>query len=134
MKGFAITLDATVAISVIMFAMIIIASQSHNPRAPEGVYLKQLTMDTVTVLQKTGRLDYAIEGNTTLMQDVIEATPNLACIEITIIDDKGYVITNAIKNDCNETFGLDVQTTASPIIYENSRYIIKSESWLRKEP
>ena len=134
MRGFAITLDAVVAISFFLFAMIIIMSQIYQPRAPGGVYLKQLTLDTLTVLEKTGRIGQAIDGNTSSIQEIVEATPKLACMSVSIINITGDVVAGTVKGDCTETIGLDVQTTARPVLYQGNRYVVKSESWFRKEP
>jgi hypothetical protein len=134
MKGFAISLDAVVALSFFLFAMILIASQGYQPRAPGGVYLKQLTLDTMTVLEKTGRTDQALAGNASAIQEVLEATPNLACMELTIMDAKGDAVATAIKGDCAENAGLDMQTAAKPLLYQGGRYVMKSKSWFRKEP
>ncbi|VVC02930.1 Uncharacterised protein [Candidatus Bilamarchaeum dharawalense] len=134
MKGFIINLDAAVAVSFILFAMIIIASQSYNPRAPTGIYLKQLTLDTITVLEKTGRLEQALDGNSSALNEVVEATPKLACISLTVSDIKGNVMTTTTKSDCTDHSDLNIQVTARPIIYNGTSYVITSESWLRKEP
>jgi hypothetical protein len=134
MKGFAITLDAAVAISFFFFAIIIIMSQTYQPRAPGGVYLKQLTMDTLTVLEKTGGIGQAIEGDPTGIQAIVEATPTLACMDISITNATGDVVAGVVKADCTETIGLDLQVTTRPVLYQGSRYVIRSESWFRKEP
>lgn len=134
MKGFVISLDAVIALSFIFFAMIIITSQSYQPKAPGSIYLKQLTLDTITVLSKTGRMDQAIGGNNSAIQEIVEATPKLACINIFIIDNTGGIVATTIKSDCNETTNQDIQTTASPVLYQSGRYIVKSEAWFREEP
>lgn len=133
MKGFTISLDAVIALSFVLFAMMIIANQSYYPKTPGEVYLKQLTLDVVTVLEKTGRIDSAIAGNSSAIQEVLEATPILACIEIMIIDTNGLAISNVTKSDCTDVTDQSIQTTASLAFYQNNRYIVKSESWLRKE-
>ncbi|MFH1521026.1 MAG: hypothetical protein ABID61_05255 [Candidatus Micrarchaeota archaeon] len=133
MKGFAISLDAVIALSFVLFAMMIIATQSYYPKAPGEIYLKQLTLDVVTVLEKTGRMNQAIDGNSSAIQELLETTPKLACIEITIVDTNEIIVSNITKSDCTETTDLDIQITASPLLYKNNNYIIKSETWLRKE-
>lgn len=133
MKGFVITFDAVIALSFVLFAMMIIANQSYYPKTAGEIYLKQLTLDVITVLEKTGRIDQAIAGNSSAIQEVLEATPKLACIGITIIDTNGIIVSNITKSDCTETADLNIQTTASPALYQNNKYIIKSEAWLRKE-
>ncbi|MBU1020005.1 MAG: hypothetical protein KJ847_02225 [Firmicutes bacterium] len=114
--------------------MIIIAGQTYQPRAPGGIYLKQLNLDVITVLEKTGRIENALDGNDSSIQEILEATPTLACMEISVLNDADEVIINAIKSDCNETTDLDIQTSARPVIYQDDMYIIKSWSWFRKEP
>ncbi len=134
MKGFAITLDAVVALTFFMFAMMIISAQSYQPIAPGEVYLKQLTLDTLTVLEKTGGIGQALGGNATAAHQLIEATPKLACMQVSFINSTEDVVTAVVKNGCTETSGLDIQTAARPVLYNGSKYIIKSESWFRKEP
>ncbi len=134
MKGFIINLDAVIALSFVLFVMILIGSQSYNPRAPGSIYLKQLTLDTITVLEKTGRIDQAIGGNTSAVQEIVEATPKLACMDVSILNSTESTIAVIVKSDCTETAGLDIQTVTRPVLYQGSKYIIKTESWFRKEP
>ncbi len=134
MRGFIINLDAVIALSFVLFVMILIGSQSYNPRTPGGIYLKQLTMDTLTVLEKTNRINQAIGGNTSAIQEIVEATPKLACMDISILNSTEGVVAVVVKSDCTETAGLDIQTVARPVLYQGNQYIIKTESWFRKEP
>jgi len=133
MKGFVITLDSLISISFLIFALIIIASQSQMPRAPDGIYLKQLTLDTMTVLEKTGRIDDVLGGDIGAAQEIIEATPYLACMEVSLLNISGDAVTTITKSDCNETTGLDMQITSKPVLYQGDIYMIKSKSWFKKE-
>jgi hypothetical protein len=133
MKGFVITLDAVVAISFFLFAMIIIMSQVYQPRSPGQIYLKMLTLDTISVLEKTGRVDQALSGNTSALQDMIEATPKLACMDIYIYNSTGDLVAGAMKSDCEATTGIDMQVVARPERFNEGDFIIKAESWSRKE-
>jgi len=134
MKGFAITLDAVVAMSFVLFAMMIITTQTYQPRAPGGIYLKQLTLDALTVMEKTGAVDKALDNNASAIQTIVEATPKLACMSISILNASGNMTASVVKSDCAETAGLDMQVSARPVLYQGSMYMIKSESWFRKEP
>lgn len=134
MKGFAITLDAVAALAFFMLAMVIISAQAYHPKTPGGIYLKQLTLDTMTVLEKTGRVERALDGNTSAMDDVIGALPVLACTRLSIINSSQDVVLSAEKANCSETAGLDMQTAARPLLYRGTMYVMKSESWFRKEP
>ena len=133
MKGFAVTLDSVVAVSFFFFALVLIATQTYEPRAPGGVYLKQLTLDVLSVMEKTGRMGQAIEGNTSSMQGILEATPNLACFSISILNSTGDTMLSAEKSGCNNSAELDLQVTTRPLYYKGEKYIARTESWFRKE-
>ena len=133
MKGFAATLDSVVAISFLFFALALIATQTYEPRAPGSVYLKQLTLDTLTVLEKTGRLGSAIDGNTSAIPEILEATPSLSCMSVSILDSTGETFTAFTKIGCNDSQGLDIQSATLPIAHGGEYYIVRSESWFRKE-
>jgi len=134
MKGFAITLDAVVALAFFLFAVMIIGTQTYPPVNPGAIYLKQLTLDTLTVLEKTGRISQALDGNATSIQQVLEATPKLACMNLSIIDNQGNALISSVKSDCNVTARLDIQVTERPLLYQGGMYVIKTQSWFRAEP
>jgi len=134
MRGFAITLDALVAISFFMVAILLIASQGYQPVAPGGVYMKQLSLDVLTVLEKSGGMEQAIIGNTSAVQEMLEATPVSACMGVTIMDAAGDVVITVVKSGCTETAGLDMQAATKPVLHQGSMYLARSQSWFRKEP
>jgi hypothetical protein len=131
MKGFSISLDSVIALAFVMLAVIIIATQIYNPRTPDRIYLKELTIDTATVLDKTGAIDSMIDGNLTEARGILEATPTLACMNINVVNATGKLVATASKSGCNLENDLDLQITMTPFIYEYSRYTIKIESWFR---
>jgi hypothetical protein len=134
MKGVVITLDSLFALSVFVFVMILIAGQAYTARAPGTIYLKQLTLDTITVLEKTGRVDAALGNDTDAMQDVLEATPDAACIRVSLINASDNVVAAAARADCTDNLGLDLQVASMPVMHRGSEYILRAESWFRKEP
>src|SRR5208283_2209699 len=131
MKGFVITLDAVIAISFFLLAIIIITSQLYQPRSPNDLYLKELTLDTITVLVKTGGIDQAIEGNISSVQEVLQATPDLACMGITIYNSTGDVVASTVKSGCNYTVGLDMQAAAASERFNQENFMVQSESWFK---
>jgi len=133
MKGFAATLDSVVAVAFMFFALALIATQTYEPRAPGSIYLKQLTLDTLTVLEKTGRLEAAIDGNTSSVPEILEATPSLSCISISILNSTGETYASFTKGGCGDSLGLDIQAATLPIAHNGEYYIARSESWFRKE-
>lgn len=134
MKGLAVTLDAVVAITFFLLVLAVITAQAYQPRAPGSIYLKQVTLDVLTVLEKTGRIDMALYGNLSAMQEVVEATPELACMRISVINSTGDVVVSSLKGGCTESAGLDMQVASRPAIYLDGKYVVRAESWFRKEP
>jgi hypothetical protein len=131
MKGFIITIDAIAAFFILLVATVWITSYSFQPVAPRGVYLKQVTLDTLTVLEKTGRMDLAVEGNSSSVQDILQATPELVCIQMTIVNEHGEDVATITKANCG-TYGRELQTAARSFIHNGRPYMVKSESWYRK--
>lgn len=135
MKAFVITLDAIMALSFFLIVMVVLSSQTFQPRSPGNVYLKQLSLDTITVLEKTGRIHGALYGNETAnaMQDIIEATPEMACIDIEIYNSSNSLVASALRSDCFDNEGLDLQIAMRPIAFRGQYYIIITESWFKKQ-
>jgi hypothetical protein len=131
MRGFVITFDAAVAVLFIFVAAAFLFSQSFEPNAPRGVYLKQLTLDALTVMEKTGRLDRAIDGNSTAVLEVMGATPDLACMQITIGDSVGNTVATITKVNCGEV-GRELQTAAMPMVHNGNSYMVRAQSWYKK--
>ena len=133
MRGFVISIDALVAVSFFMLAMIVISSQSYQPGVPSGIYLKHLSMDIVTVLEKTGRMGTAIDGNLTGLHEIIERMPRAACMQVSITNSSDGTEASALRTGCTSTAGLDIQVVVRPLQYNGSSYVVRAESWFRKE-
>jgi hypothetical protein len=131
MKGFAITLDAVIALTFFLLAMLVVSTQTYQPTSPNEIYLKELTLDTLTVLEKTGDLDQALGGNTVPAYQLVESTPELACIQVSITNPAQSVVATLVKGGCNDTIGLDIQAASMPLLYDGSEYVATSESWFR---
>jgi hypothetical protein len=133
MRGFLITLDSSVAFLFVLVALIIIASQSINPHLPGNIYLKQLSMDLIKVLEKTGGFEDALLGNSSKVTQVLEATPSLSCFEIQLINSTGTTLQSHTKSNCGNKTGADIEITTTLTYMQNKYYIIREESWQRRE-
>jgi len=132
-RGIAISMDSLVAISFFMFVMVLIAGQAYQPRSPGSMYLKMLTLDLMSVAEKSGRMDTALAGNGSAMDELVASTPTLACISIRVLDNTEEEVAAFLRSDCNESEGLDIQVATRPYLYHGSGYLIRAESWFRKE-
>jgi hypothetical protein len=134
MRGFAITLDSIVALTFVLFAMVIISTENYQPTAPGEIYLKEVTLDALTVLEKTGGIPPLLNGNTTPAYQLVEAMPGSMCMEVSVVNSYGAVVAEIAKSGCNNSEGLDIQTVAMPMMYNGSQYVVTSESWFTEAP
>ncbi len=131
MKGFVITLDSLAALSLVFIAAFLLLSQPFQPDASRSIYLKQLSLDALTVLEKGGQLGQAVEGNSTAVRVVLESMPDFACMQLSISDRHGDAVVTMVKKDCGEV-GSELQTTAKPLVHKGDVYMAKIQSWSRK--
>ncbi len=132
MKAFVITMDALVAISVLFIALLVLSTMTFHPYAPRGVYLKQLTLDTLTLMDKTGKLGPAVEGNSAGIRRLLDATPELVCMQVSITDSNDEVIATIPKNNCGET-GRELQVATRRFLYSGEPHNVRAQSWYRRE-
>lgn len=133
MKGFAITLDALLALSLIFFALIFISTQTFQPYAPRGTYLKQVSLDTLAVLEKTGRLGAAIDGDGASAREMVQATPENVCMQVSVTDGAGNALFTISKAGCYG-FGSELQSAVVPFAYNGGNYLAEAKAWHRKVP
>jgi hypothetical protein len=132
MRAFVITVDALVALSFIIIAIVLISTQTFQPNAPRGIYLKQLTLDVLTVLEENMLFSQALEGNSSAMHNILQHTPDLACMQIEIYDSSGDSIATISKAGCGE-YGRELQTAVKPFIHDGGRFTARAKAWYKKE-
>lgn len=131
MRGFVITLDAMIAIVFIFMAALILYTQTFYTYAPRGVYLKQITLDALTIIEKTGAIGTAIGGDSSEVREVIRTAPQHVCIQVTINDASGEQVAAILRGGCSE-HGKEVQVAVRPVVYEGESYSVIAHSWYRK--
>ena len=99
-RGFVITLDAIAALSLLLLSLYFVQSTSFNPVMLKGTALKQLSLDTMTVLEKSGRLSDVFYLNGTSASEVLQATPEQVCMELTVAEENGSVVAVIGKPGC----------------------------------
>ncbi len=131
MKAFVITMDSLAALSLVFIAAFLLLSQTFQPDASRSIYLKRLSLDVLTVLEKGGQLGQAVEGNSTAVRVVLEAMPDFACMQLSLVDEQGDTVATMVKKDCGEV-GLELQTTTKPLVHKGDVYMATLQSWSRK--
>jgi len=131
MKAFVMTMDAMVAVSFMLTAMIMLSAMSLEPSAPRGAYMKEMTLDLLSVIEKSGTLGNLMDGNSTGIRSLLEATPDQVCMSVYIANSTGQTIAVIPKNGCG-ALGSEVQVASRHFVYYGQLYMLKAESW-RKE-
>jgi hypothetical protein len=131
-KGFVITLDAIAALSFMLLSLYFIQSTSFNPVILKGTALKQLSLDTLSVLEKTERLGLVIDGNSTAAREILLATPEAVCMQLAITAENGTVIATIDKPACGG-IGTEVQISYGLFRAEDELYQTTLRSWYKQE-
>ncbi len=131
MKAFIISLDSLVAVSVMFLMLYLMFSQDFHPAAPRGVYLKQLSLDALSVLEKSGRLSQMVAGNSTAVREILGAAPQSVCMQVSLADEAGAPLAAAIRPGCGEV-GPERQTAATVLSYGGDLYLVRMDSWYKE--
>ncbi|MBI5046575.1 hypothetical protein HZC07_02485 [Candidatus Micrarchaeota archaeon] len=130
-KGFVITLDGTAALLIIFIALLLVYTQNFQLNAPRGIYLKQISLDVLDTLEKSGRIQKAVDLNSSAVREVLEATPESVCMDISINDELGTEIATLPKTNCSSS-GRELQVVTKAFIKDGNNYRATAESWYKK--
>jgi len=130
MRAFFISMDALAALSIMLLMLVLMFAQDFNPNAPRGVYLKQLSMDTLSTLERSGRIGAMVDGNASTVRELMEALPYSACLQLTVDTAGGSSLATVARSGCGD-FGKELQTLASPVIHDEDIYLVTMRSWYR---
>jgi len=131
-KGFVITLDAIVALSFMLLALYFIQAMSFNPTAMKGIQLKQFSLDSLSVMEKSGSLGKAITGNTTAARDILLYSPEPYCMQLSIRAMNGSSVATIDKPGCMGA-QTEVQISHGAFRFNGILYSTTLRSWFREE-
>ncbi len=131
MRGFLITMDAAVGVMFMFVIAALVSGQTFQPSAPAQVYLKQVTLDTLSVLRGSGALDEAIGGNSTQALLIMQASGGQTCMQISISDSSGSAVATLAKAGCGNA-GSGLQTAAMPFVHQGEPYMVEAEAWTKE--
>lgn len=131
-KGFVITIDAIAALSFMLLSLYFIQSTSFNPVILKGTQLKQLSLDTISVMEKAGRLTTVMDGNSSAVRQILLATPEAVCMQLSILAENGTTIATIDKPACGG-IGTEVQVNYGIFRYEDELYQTTLRSWYKQE-
>ena len=131
MNAFALTMDAILALLIMMLVVVIIAAAPFQNFTPRSVYLKQIALDELTILEKMNMTGRVIDGNTTSLREMLIYMPSSVCSSIEITESLSLNKTIISQPDCGIPPGGELQTAYSTFIHRNNFYIIRSQNWYR---
>ena len=131
-KGFVITIDAIAALSFMLLSLYYIQSASFNPLVLKGTQLKQLSFDTISVLEKSGRLSEVVDGNSTAAREILLYSPESVCMQLSIAAENGTVIATIDKPGC-KGIGSEVQVSYSLFLHDGDVDSATIRSWYKQE-
>ena len=127
-RGFFLTIDGLIALTMLLVALILISNQTFQPQTPRGIYLKQVSTDVLTVLQTSGRTETSLSGNTTAVREVFEALPITICMQVNLENTVNGTTITIPRPGCRG-YGNQLQTVYRTFVYGNTQYIARLESW-----
>ncbi|MEW6749335.1 MAG: hypothetical protein AB1295_06540 [Candidatus Micrarchaeota archaeon] len=131
MKAFFLSMDALAAVSIMLLMMVLLSAQDFHPVAPGGVYLKDLSMDALSVMAQDGRLRSMADGNASAVRELMDALPSSVCMEVTLQEPGEEPLATVSRQGCWE-FGKELQSLSAPFVRGDDLYLVTMRSWYRR--
>lgn len=131
MRGIAISLDAVMAVALLLVMMSLMSSLAKpNPNeVGPTIDMRHSELSALQALEKSGRLAGALAGNDTAVREVLAASDDSECYTLTI--DKYPANTTAmttVKPNCGAAKGEMVYAYRSFAV-ANETYLAKLAGW-----
>ncbi len=134
--GFVISMDAMLALAVtfILFVSATAYLATVKSEAKNSAFLKDFSMDTATVLEKSGELKRAVNGSGSEIANTLNRLPEPICIEVQIFNasDLQNAEISVLKNGCNAKYF--EKAIAKRGFYAESKrtfYLAKISAWYK---
>lgn len=133
MKGYIFTLDSMFALLLTLTIVILISSQVFEPRVSRDMYLKQISEDTLTVLEKSGGLgQFATGTNNTPAREILRLSSESICIKLELYDEHS-LNKSIVKSNCNQSSSGEIEVFYRFYTRGNDNYFVKSYAWYAGE-
>lgn len=130
MKGAVLTLDALLALTM-LFVMLLFVSTSVTTTSVDDVYLKEVSLDVLTLLEKTGAAKEYVDRGDYNIYSIVLLTPPSVCMTIEFSRLSDGLNVGAIKKPGCEEWGMEYQTTYRTFVSYNVVYLMEMRSWLK---
>lgn len=131
LKGYILTLDSILALGLTLMIILLISNQVFEPRLPRSLYLRQISQDVLTLVEKDRRIDsFVSEIDSSEVREVIQMTEESVCIRLDLLDQNG-VNKSLIKQGCDGTTD-EIQVSLRFHNSGNENYLLKTYAWYRR--
>ena len=130
-KGIAITLDAIMAVLLLLVMMALMGSFARpNPnQVAPLIDLRHSEMSALQAMEKTGRLEAALAGNDTAVREVLAATDESECYTMTIVKySTNSTIITTVKPGCGAASG-EMMYAFRSFAAANETYLVRMAGW-----
>jgi hypothetical protein len=136
-KGFIITVDSFLAITIVAVFMILAFGYLSLVRIDSwnSVDLKNSCSDLASVLLKSDSINNALLGSTTeQISSVLNSTPSNVCFEVIVFDDSSSVVLHTIKTGCTKNSVQVFSAERSVVLNEDSDisfFVARVNGWFK---
>lgn len=128
MKAFLMSLDSLIGLGLVFISALLIFTINFQPYELKGIYLKQITLDSISTMHSTGSFSSALGGNSSAMVEILEATPPAICIALTMNNTMSSNLITITKPGCGQV-GRELQTTTGTFVQSGNNYMVQAQSW-----
>lgn len=134
LQGFVTTLDAIVALLLFLSVLVLVSKYefSESSASLDQAYLKQVSMDSLAVLEKTGKLHALVQtSNLTPIQEILSAEPSNICSLLEVKNENAGLLEFVVSEPHCENYGSHLQVTSRSFACNNEFYSAKLSSWFK---
>jgi len=131
MRGIAISLDAVMALLILLLMVALINSFTRpNPNeAAPLLDMRHTEMSALQALEKTGRLAQALTGNDTAVREVLAAAGGSECYTLTIVQyPANATMVTTVTPGCGAARG-ELAYTYRSFAIANQTYLARMAGW-----
>ena len=132
MKGYVLTMDAVVALGLVLavLGLLLPLASPKNADALDKIAVQRYTSDFLAVLQKSGRVDGALSGNESAITSAFIYSGQGKCFLFTATSmPAGEIVSVLSKAGCG-AIGENSATTVSNEFYNGSVYEVQLTGWI----
>ncbi|VVB98060.1 Uncharacterised protein [uncultured archaeon] len=128
-KGFVLSFDVFIALSLLIIIVVLVASQNYGDGTFNSLSLRSFSMDMLASFEKSGVFAQSVGNETALRQAVNNLPPNV-CVRMQVTNSTNATIADLLREGCGA--GDNYYTYYRTFYTSGELYLAKSETWLKQ--